>query len=143
MQDHEEADTIAELGAPSKIFNQTIHHPLPLRCDLHEIRGEHLGIPNDQLPKFTDPGYFQKLMDTKAFDVRDWTEAFDEKVEVDGLVTYVKHCASDSKNPVFLCLHGAGQTALSFAAMTLSLKDHGHVVAFDMRGHGETQKGKD
>jgi protein phosphatase methylesterase 1 len=39
---------------------------------------------------------------------------------------------------VFLCLHGAGHSALSFAVLARHLKaDKSTVVAFDFRGHGE------
>jgi protein phosphatase methylesterase 1 len=40
------------------------------------------------------------------------------------------------KGHVFLCLHGAGHSALSFAALAKQLKDQSIVVAFDFRGHG-------
>jgi protein phosphatase methylesterase 1 len=41
---------------------------------------------------------------------------------------------------VFLCLHGAGHSALSFAALAGVLKEapyNSSVVSFDFRGHGE------
>ena len=38
---------------------------------------------------------------------------------------------------VFLCLHGAGHSALSFAALAKNLKEDSTVVAFDFRGHGD------
>ena len=37
---------------------------------------------------------------------------------------------------VFLCMHGAGHSALSFAALAKQLKTDSTVVAFDFRGHG-------
>jgi len=37
---------------------------------------------------------------------------------------------------VFLCLHGAGLSALAFAAFAKHLKQTAIVVAFDFRGHG-------
>lgn len=33
-------------------------------------------------------------------------------------------------------MHGAGHSAMSFAAMTKYLKEHSIVTAFDFRGHG-------
>lgn len=42
-----------------------------------------------------------------------------------------------NKSHVFLCLHGAGHSALSFAALAKQLKDKSTVVAFDFRGHGD------
>lgn len=38
---------------------------------------------------------------------------------------------------VFLCLHGAGHSALSFACLAKYLKITSTVVAFDFRGHGD------
>ena len=37
---------------------------------------------------------------------------------------------------VFICLHGAGHSALSFAALAKHLKSESIVAAFDFRGHG-------
>ena len=37
---------------------------------------------------------------------------------------------------VFVCLHGAGHSAMSFAALAAKLKVQSTVVAFDFRGHG-------
>lgn len=36
-----------------------------------------------------------------------------------------------------MCLHGAGHSALSFAAFAKCLKQTDTVVSFDFRGHGE------
>ena len=39
---------------------------------------------------------------------------------------------------VFLCLHGCGHSAMSFAVLARELKNRGStVVAFDWRGHGK------
>jgi protein phosphatase methylesterase 1 len=38
---------------------------------------------------------------------------------------------------VFVCLHGAGHSALSFASLAKQLKSQYIVVAFDFRGHGD------
>ena len=38
---------------------------------------------------------------------------------------------------VYVCMHGAGHTAMSFAVMAEILKPTSTVVAFDWRGHGE------
>lgn len=38
---------------------------------------------------------------------------------------------------MFLCLHGAGHSAMSFACLAKHLKVHSTVVAFDFRGHGD------
>lgn len=36
-----------------------------------------------------------------------------------------------------MCLHGAGHSALSFAALAKQLKEKSTIVAFDFRGHGD------
>jgi protein phosphatase methylesterase 1 len=41
-----------------------------------------------------------------------------------------------SKGHVFLCLHGAGHSAQSFAALAKLMKEQSTVVSFDFRGHG-------
>lgn len=42
-----------------------------------------------------------------------------------------------SEGHVFVCLHGAGHSAMSFAALAKHLKLTSTVVAFDFRGHGK------
>jgi protein phosphatase methylesterase 1 len=42
-----------------------------------------------------------------------------------------------SQGHVFVCLHGAGHSALSFASLARQLKSQYIVVAFDIRGHGD------
>ena len=37
---------------------------------------------------------------------------------------------------MFVCLHGAGHSALSFAALAEKLKNDNIIYAFDFRGHG-------
>lgn len=41
-----------------------------------------------------------------------------------------------SEGHVFVCMHGAGHSAMSFAMVALQLKVTSTVVAFDWRGHG-------
>lgn len=41
-----------------------------------------------------------------------------------------------NKGHVFLCLHGAGLSALSFATFAKHMKSQSIVVSFDFRGHG-------
>jgi protein phosphatase methylesterase 1 len=38
--------------------------------------------------------------------------------------------------PILFCLHGAGHSALSFAAFAGALKDQYKIISFDFRGHG-------
>jgi len=41
-----------------------------------------------------------------------------------------------NKGHVFLCLHGAGHSALSFATLARYVSEDHTLVAFDFRGHG-------
>jgi protein phosphatase methylesterase 1 len=38
--------------------------------------------------------------------------------------------------PLYICLHGAGHSAMSFAVLALNIKKWGSICAFDFRGHG-------
>jgi len=46
------------------------------------------------------------------------------------------YTAGDGTGHVFLCLHGAGHSALSFAALAKQLKSNSTCISFDFRGHG-------
>ena len=41
---------------------------------------------------------------------------------------------------VFVCLHGAGHSAMSFARLAETLKPTSTIVAFDWRGHGTHER---
>lgn len=42
-------------------------------------------------------------------------------------------------NPIFFCLHGAGDSALSFACLSKEVRQFGSLVSFDFRGHGNSK----
>ena len=68
------------------------------------------------------------------YDPLPWSDFFDRKETIAGHIpTYI----AGTKGHVFLCLHGAGHSALSFAALAKHLKETSTVVAFDFRGHGD------
>ena len=73
---------------------------------------------------------------TKAgvcYDPIDWRNYFDSMEMMDQRVPiYV----SGTEGHVFLCMHGAGHSALSFSTLAKYLKTDSTVVAFDFRGHG-------
>jgi len=74
---------------------------------------------------------------SSKYDPAPWSDYFDTKELIDGKVP-VYHAGS--RGHVFLCLHGAGHSALSFAALAKIMKDEPYnstVVAFDFRGHGD------
>lgn len=37
---------------------------------------------------------------------------------------------------VFFCIHGAGNSAMSFATLAREVKNFGTLIAFDFKGHG-------
>ena len=69
-----------------------------------------------------------------SYDPLEWNLFFDRKEMMNGTVpVYI----AGNQGHVFVCLHGAGHGALSFAALAKYLKTESTVVAFDFRGHGD------
>jgi len=69
-----------------------------------------------------------------TYDPLPWNEFFDRRETIDGKIPlYI----AGTKGHVFLCLHGAGHSALSFASLAKNMKDQSTVVSFDFRGHGD------
>jgi protein phosphatase methylesterase 1 len=62
-----------------------------------------------------------------------WNEFFDSHQMIDGVVPLYK--AGNSGN-LFVCLHGAGHSAMSFAVLAEKVKSDCILYAFDFRGHG-------
>lgn len=77
------------------------------------------------LPKSKSQVNFSPLKWNDFFDKLDYME--------DGTPLYL---AGGDRGPVFVCLHGAGHSAQSFACLAGELKKFATVVAFDFRGHG-------
>ena len=68
------------------------------------------------------------------YDPLPWSDFFDRKEILDGQIPlYI----AGTKGHVFLCLHGAGHSALSFACLAKHMKDQSTVISFDFRGHGD------
>mmetsp|Transcript_33655 Transcript_33655/g.51941 ORF Transcript_33655/g.51941 Transcript_33655/m.51941 type:complete len:290 (+) Transcript_33655:24-893(+) len=99
-------------------------------------------VDKSKLPMIADPSYFTTLINSGGYDPLPWTHAFDSKEEFsadEGVIPiYIARSTStEDRPPVFLCLHGAGNTALSYGVLAKQLKSTGHVVAFDFRAHGD------
>ena len=65
-----------------------------------------------------------------------WNEFFDTREMIDDKIP-IYHAGN--KGHVFFCLHGAGNSALSFAPLAKIVKSDkyaGTLVSFDFRGHG-------
>lgn len=46
------------------------------------------------------------------------------------------YIAGGKNFPIFLCLHGAGDSACSFACLAGEIKKFATLISFDFRGHG-------
>ena len=62
-----------------------------------------------------------------------WKEYFDSLDYMDDGTSYF---TAGDKGHVFVCLHGAGFSALSFACLAEEIKKFATCVAFDFKGHG-------
>ena len=63
-----------------------------------------------------------------------WSDFFDEHEMIENEVPLYR---AGNKGHMFVCLHGAGHSAMSFAAFAEKMKTDSMVYAFDFRGHGK------
>lgn len=75
-----------------------------------------------------------KATGTISYEPLEWNMFFDRYETMDDRVP-IYHAGKEGH--VFVCLHGAGHSAMSFAALAKHLKLTSTVVAFDFRGHGK------
>jgi protein phosphatase methylesterase 1 len=90
------------------------------------IKAHHFNIPKPKGPAVA----------ASKYDPAPWNEYFDTMDKIDGVVPCYY---AGTSGHVFLCLHGAGHSALSFAALAKILKNEPYnstCVSFDFRGHG-------
>ena len=88
------------------------------------------GIPSIPKPKPTIKQPAGK------FDPSPWNEFFDQTEKINDQIPIYY---AGTQGHVFFCLHGAGHSALSFAALAQILKGpefNSTCVSFDFRGHG-------
>lgn len=62
-----------------------------------------------------------------------WNEFFDSREIIENVVPLYK---AGTTGHLYVCLHGAGHSAMSFAALAEKLKKDSVVYSFDFRGHG-------
>lgn len=67
------------------------------------------------------------------FSPLEWNEFFDSREMIHDKTPLF---LAGTKGPLFVCLHGAGHSALSFAALAKELKGTARIASFDFRGHG-------
>ena len=78
------------------------------------------------------------MFGASKYDPLPWNEFFDDRQMIDApeggqIPVYI---AGTGEGHIFLCLHGAGLTACSFAALAKLLKTDSTCISFDFRGHG-------
>ncbi|ORX47483.1 protein phosphatase methylesterase [Hesseltinella vesiculosa] len=117
-------------------------HQLPPLSSLNE----------DELPSAIENGVHQQSLsqNSKRFQPADWQSYFDDKRHVvlngsDSFCVYTRHATtpSETRTPIFIMHHGAGDGGLSFGltAKHIHAASGGKVgiMAFDCRGHGDTK----
>ena len=67
------------------------------------------------------------------FDPLEWSAFFDRREMLNNIVPVY---FAGTKGHVFICMHGAGHSAMAFAALARFLKGESIIAAFDFRGHG-------
>jgi len=99
-----------------------------------------IGLSINPIGSITGSGINPPLPKSKPqidFSPLQWNDFFDKQEFLDdGTPLYI---AGGELGPVFICLHGAGHSAQSFACLAGQLKKFATVVAFDFRGHGESK----
>mmetsp|Transcript_1325 Transcript_1325/g.1804 ORF Transcript_1325/g.1804 Transcript_1325/m.1804 type:complete len:199 (-) Transcript_1325:685-1281(-) len=68
------------------------------------------------------------------YDPLPWTDFFDSVEKINDMVPIY---TAGTEGHIFVCLHGAGHSAMSFASFAEKMKATGTVIAFDWRGHGD------
>ena len=80
------------------------------------------------------PHQFGSHKSAVNYDPLSWSDFFDRRELLnDKVPIYI----AGNQGHVFICLHGAGHSAMSFAVMAKYLKMTSTVVSFDFRGHGD------
>ncbi|KAM3142559.1 hypothetical protein pb186bvf_005461 [Paramecium bursaria] len=117
----EENDKFEEVVAPQPVKLAGVK-PSPIKAD-HNIGHQHTA-PKQPTKKIHD------------YSPQQWDEYYDEMIYLqDGTPLYI----AGDKAPIFLCLHGAGHSAMSFANLALQIKQFATLISFDFRGHGKSK----
>eukprot|EP01089_Gocevia_fonbrunei_P019308 TRINITY_DN6800_c0_g1_i1.p1 TRINITY_DN6800_c0_g1~~TRINITY_DN6800_c0_g1_i1.p1 ORF type:complete len:332 (-),score=42.90 TRINITY_DN6800_c0_g1_i1:33-1028(-) len=82
---------------------------------------------------------------SKKYTISLWDQYFDTKQKVTLPNTNDSFCVynAGTSGPLFLLLHGAGHTSLSWALVASQLKHTCQVIAYDYRGHGSSSTAND
>jgi len=96
-----------------------------------QMKGTHA---NFEMQKPPQPPISGLSMLKDQYSPLEWNVFFDSVTMIDEVVPLYK---AGSTGHLFVCLHGAGHSALSFAALAEKMKQDSIVYAFDFRGHGK------
>lgn len=69
----------------------------------------------------------------------EYTKYFSREFMDNGTPVYM----SGNSGPIFLCMHGAGHSALSFALLSKEVTKFARLASFDFRGHGNSKVAED
>ena len=70
---------------------------------------------------------------SQQYEPMQWDEFFDTRDMVNNTIPMY---TAGSVGHVFVCLHGAGSSSMTFAALATRMKTQSTIVSFDFRGHG-------
>jgi protein phosphatase methylesterase 1 len=76
-----------------------------------------------------------QISESKENEEVSWNVYFERDFMANGTPVYL----SGDEGPIFLCCHGAGHSALSFAMLSMEVKKFARLASFDFRGHGASQ----
>eukprot|EP01016_Furgasonia_blochmanni_P052478 TRINITY_DN8372_c0_g1_i1.p1 TRINITY_DN8372_c0_g1~~TRINITY_DN8372_c0_g1_i1.p1 ORF type:complete len:491 (-),score=118.50 TRINITY_DN8372_c0_g1_i1:17-1366(-) len=130
MKDSYDPDIHAKFTAPVPLPSRP-----PLGAKAPADRGADPSKP--PLPGSDPEGIQIPKSRLKDYSPLKWEDYYDsmEYLE-DGTTLYV----GGKEGPLFVMLHGAGHSALSFACVAKEIKKFGIAAAFDFRGHGSSKK---
>ncbi|KRX09081.1 hypothetical protein PPERSA_01968 [Pseudocohnilembus persalinus] len=97
------------------------------------IKAQHFNLPKPNNNQ-NFPNISKKIHDYSPID---WRNFFDtQDFMEDGTPVY----KSGSEGPIFFCMHGAGDSALTFSRLAKEISQFAQLVSFDFRGHGFSKK---
>ena len=70
----------------------------------------------------------------QLYDPLPWNNFWDSKELINEKIPIY---FAGSQGHIFLCMHGAGNTAMTFSVIAETLKAENTVISFDWMGHGE------
>ena len=91
------------------------------------------GVPKPQAPNNSN------ISESKDDLEVSYNVYFEREFLANGTPVYI----SGDEGLIFLCCHGAGHSALSFAMLSVEVRKFARLASFDFRGHGASQVTED